>query len=504
MRNSLIFMVKFSLKTHKMGLFYTYFTTLKPIVRKPEFCETLSFIFHDLFVYLKYSFPNFYFFGILLVWIFTDFHKTRGYLMPESDILFDPINLDSTVRYKRLFDCLPRLEEPVYKTGRKPLSRSSLLKAMIYKSLRRLSTLSDLSFELNNNPTISKTLGFNPLMNAPSIERFSSFLRDSSNQEFQTIHQKLVKSLITSKVITGETVAIDSCPIVVALKENNLKTSVKDRFDKTKAPAGDPEARLGVMIHYPTPFKKKVQYFWGYKNHVVTDTMTELPLWERTKPANIHETRMAKSLIRETRDTFQLKMAAVIGDAAYDSESFLTFIVNDIKAQPIIPRNPRNTHPKGYQIKGNKVICEAGLSMYRKGKMRPKQTGILYCQYCCPIHYDTEVSYQYIVCPIFHPKFFKGKGCNALIRLEPSIREKIDYGTINFKELYNSRTSVERVFSRLLSIAMQNPTVRGLQAVSNHVTIAHICVLLIALMAQRSGQKDKIRFMKSFVPNFLD
>jgi len=44
-------------------------------------------------------------------------------------------------------------------------------------------------------------------------------------------------------------------------------------------------------------------------------------------------------------------------------------------------------------------------------------------------------------------------------------------------------------------------SVRGLQAVSNHCTIAHITVLLIALSAAKTGNKDKIRFLKSFLLN---
>ena len=62
---------------------------------------------------------------------------------------------------------------------------------------------------------------------------------------------------------------------------------------------------------------------------------------------------------------------------------------------------------------------------------------------------------------------------------------------------------MERIFSRLLSITMQNPTMRGYHANRNHITIAHIAVLLVALTAHKTGQKDKIRFVKSFVPNFL-
>lgn len=85
----------------------------------------------------------------------------------------------------------------------------------------------------------------------------------------------------------------------------------------------------------------------------------------------------------------------------------------------------------------------------------------------------------------------------------PECSGKIGYGTKRFIGVYNQRTSVARVFSRLLSISMQRPTVKGLRAIGNHCTIAHIIVLLVALTAHRTGCKNKIRFVKTFVPNFL-
>jgi hypothetical protein len=95
------------------------------------------------------------------------------------------------------------------------------------------------------------------------------------------------------------------------------------------------------------------------------------------------------------------------------------------------------------------------------------------------------------------------KGCNYLLRLSPSIRDTIDYGSQHFKTIYNQRTSVERGFSRLLAIAMQNPTVVGLTATRNHCTIAHITMLLVALAAHREGFPEKIRYVKSFLPRYL-
>jgi hypothetical protein len=139
--------------------------------------------------------------------------------------------------------------------------------------------------------------------------------------------------------------------------------------------------------------------------------------------------------------------------------------------------------------------------MYRKGKMTIK--GITYCQYSCPLHWSKGIIGHYLLCPTEHPKFFAQRGFDGFTPFSPSIREKISYRTLTFKHVYYKRTSVERVFSRLLAISMQKPTVKGLTAVRNHCTIAHITVLLVALAAHRIGCEDKIRFVKSFVPNFM-
>ncbi len=196
--------------------------------------------------------------------------------MSSTKLLFDPADLPPAIKYETLFEHLPKLPENRAKTGRRPFPRNFLLKALIYKALRRLTGLSDLTFELDNNPTISSALGFNPMAAAPSVERFSRFLHDTPHQELQRVHHQLVQVLIDSDIIKGKYLAMDSAPIVVALRENNLKTSMANRFDKNRRPGGDPDARLGVMIHYPSPCKKQVRYFWGYRNHAIIDTAMEL------------------------------------------------------------------------------------------------------------------------------------------------------------------------------------------------------------------------------------
>jgi len=129
--------------------------------------------------------------------------------------------------------------------------------------------------------------------------------------------------------------------------------------------------------------------------------------------------------------------------------------------------------------------------MHRRGKMTVKKAGITYLQYSCPSIFGKERQ-RHLLCPVAHPKFTTQKGCNTLIRLTPSIRERIDYGSKAFKELQKKRTSVERIFSRLLSISMQDLPVSGMQAVKTTAPIAHITVLLIA--SQQTVQVTRTRF----------
>jgi hypothetical protein len=119
------------------------------------------------------------------------------------------------------------------------------------------------------------------------VENFSAFLRDTENSIFQKVRDSLVSKLVELKEIKGTYLTFDSSNIPAKVKENNLKTSIKDRFDKTKRPKGDPESRLSIMVHFHQPFQKEIKYFWGYRNFVISDALSELPLLKETRAANV-------------------------------------------------------------------------------------------------------------------------------------------------------------------------------------------------------------------------
>lgn len=419
----------------------------------------------------------------------------------QPDLIL-PEHLSPRLRWEKLFQFLPAWPQSTARTGRRPIDRHSLLKALVYQRLRRMRFLRDLHTLLQDNPPIAAALGFNPYQPAPSIERYSAFLHDCPHVVLQQIRTQLTETLIREGVITGQHVGLDSCPVASAVRENNLKTVLRHpRYDKTILPRGDPDARLGFRIHHPRPGESRVDFFWGYRNHVLADLPSELPLWEITEPNSVGETSVAIPLMRATQETFTLSVQSVSGDAEYDAEAILKHIVYTLKAKPFIAINPRHVQSQtGFRREGQGVVCPANLPMPRRGKMTVK--GVTYVQFSCPFYYGRQKP-NLLICPVGHPKFTSQKGCNYLWRITDTLRDQIPYGTDAFKKHYHRRTAVERVFSRLLAITVQEPSVRGLTSVRNHCTISHIAVLLVALAAHKLGHDDRIRFVRTFVPDFL-
>lgn len=390
-----------------------------------------------------------------------------------------------------------------YHTGRKPFSHRSLLRALILKNLKGIPTLSELQNALKDNPSASHRCGFDILKPLPTVERFSSFLRDTDNKDLQKIRIYLVHELINLNVISGKYLSIDSCPILSKVKENNLKTNVKDRFNKNRICKGDSDTRLGVMVTF-SKSRKEISYFWGYCDHVVIDAQAELPIWNITKPANVHDSVMFIPIFDLIQNEFHFTISAVLGDGIYDNSAILKYVIETLKANPRITQNTRNTknQPERKISKNGNPICDGGLEMLYNSTFYDKEQDRWRRKWVCPLHHSNKYRYQFIACPVFHPKYFNQKGCYSYIRVDKDIRTKIDYGSESFKKDFNLRTGSERVFSRLLSICMQDPPVIGLRTTTNYVTIAHITVLLVSVTAAKNNVSDKVRFIKSFLPNF--
>lgn len=435
---------------------------------------------------------------------------------PREKLLFYPAKFNL---YESIFQHidLSVIKEHLPKTGRKPFSRQAICRALIYKNLKAIKTFSELTFELSTNLGIAYILGFDNRI--PSRHRLEEFIHKMPNQLLQHIRKHQIKTLINLGVITGRYLSIDSTPIIAWVKQNNQKVFVEGKFDKTKFPQGDPDARLGFMALKKHPghskeqhielfespnnkYDKQIIFFWGYRNHVIFDSLSELPLYEKTLPANVFDSKVTVPAFKELKKNFKLKPKGVLGDAAHDSEYIRKYIRCTLKAKGFIPINPRSKKEDIRLTSHNTRVCIAGFEMYPWGKF--KDRGRIRRKFVCPIIHLKNFAMKYNhQCPMNHPRFSKG-GCYAYVRIDKSYRlDIISPKSEYFKRIYKMQSGSERGFSRLLNFYMQRPMLTGLNAISNHCTLAHITILAIAIAAVKAKQKNKIRFIRGLLKFLL-
>lgn len=434
-------------------------------------------------------------------------------MYPKQNLLF-PTNLK---QYEIIFDNLDlsAILEPHQPTGRPAFSDRGICRLLIYKNLRSIKTLTELDTEVHNNSAIAHIGG---LEHIPSRRRYEDFLHNTPNQLLQEVRRKQLRTLVSSGIITGKFLSIDATPVIANVKENNPKVFVTGKFNKHKFPENDPDARLSVMLVQNTPKKqnkkeqktkqlelfpstkpknKQVQFFWGYRNYTVFDSLSELPVSETTVQANIAESKMFIPSFKNLFRYFKFKPTGVLADAIHDAEYIRKFIRKKLKAKDFIPINPRATKQEIKFTNHNTRVCIAGFEMYPWGKF--KDRGKLRRKFVCPILNLKWFAKKFPACPMNHPKFYHG-GCYAYTRLDKSYRQSaLTSKSHYFKKIYKLQSGSERGFSRLLQLYMQRPTVTSINAVSNHCTLAHITVLAIAIAAVKTNNPKKIRFIKGLL-----
>ena len=67
------------------------------------------------------------------------------------------------------------------------------------------------------------------------------------------------------------------------------KSFKKDKFSKTSPPKADKDCRLGVQTASNQHNEKKYEFYWGYKNHILVDCISGLPVCELTTGANVSD-----------------------------------------------------------------------------------------------------------------------------------------------------------------------------------------------------------------------
>jgi len=378
------------------------------------------------------------------------------------------------------------------KTGRKS-QKEALLCSFIVMKCEGFSQITDLWDYLNNNLLIAHYCGFNITKPLPSYWTFDRFIRNLDNNILKDVMKSQVLELARLGIIDTSFIGLDSTPEMANTKQNNPKSFTKNKFNPKKQPKADKDCRLGVHTASNQHNEKNYEFYWGYKNHVLCDCITGLPIFELTTTANVTDHEVAIDILKQTHSFLSINECTFIGDKGYDVKAIYNTIRDTYQGDCFIPLNKRNTkNPKLLPI--GHPVCQAGFAMNKDGKCKDRNRTKQ--KFCCPFKNSKDDN----ACTCSHIAYFNGKkhrGCTKYITIPDDYRLFIDRDSIPFKSVYALRTECERYNSRFKSTGQERLWVRNEKSVANLNTTAHISLLAIALATIKTKSTVSYRCIKS-------
>jgi hypothetical protein len=380
--------------------------------------------------------------------------------------------------YDDLFLSLNLDELPLHnaKTGRKGATNHAFVCAFIVMKCEGFSQVSDLHDYLTNNLIIAYYCGFNIFEPLPSYASFTRFIRDFDNEILQKIMKSTVLKATGLGLISNKFIALDATPIKANVCNNNPKSFSPNKFTKGAQPKSDKDCRLGVQTASNSKNEQKFEFYWGYKNHILVDCISGLPICEITTGANVSDSSTCLPLLAKTNAFLPLYGFNFLADKAYDNKQTYNTVKELYSGNCFIPLNQRNTkNPAKLPIET--PFCEGGLLMHKCGTF--SDNGRTRQKFCCPFKSNKKG-----ICPCNHKNWNNGKknrGCTKYFTLPSDYRLKIDRNSISFKSIYSLRTEAERYNSRFKLTGCERVFVRNENSVKNLNTLAHISLLTIAI-----------------------
>ena len=432
-------------------------------------------------------------------------------MIPDS-LVFDQTTLarllehDALVqRYRQCFALLDwsavdKRDARRHAPGPSPHPLSAYLKAFLIRISEGKSFMTQLRTFLLEHPLLVVELGFRLVLDptqpygfdvartVPSARWLREQLRRLDPELLQTLLRGTVSALQAEIPGLGETVAFDVKHLYAWVKENNPRQYVKDRYDKTRQPKGDPDCRVGVKRstnqEQPDGSTKEVkEYLWGYGSGVAAATIPpygDVVLAEFTQPFNENDVTYYRPLYLRAMLALGFYPTHVTADAAFDAwyvyecaarHGGIGAVPLNQHAHPVFPRDPDGTPRCPLQLRMTPTYQFEHTNGYRAQRFR------------CPLLFPTITGQG---CD--HEQFAKGKGCvkDVNIELGGQMRVTLDRDGPLYQAIYTQRTCCERENSQAQALGIERPKVRNGHSVTHLNTLTYVVINVRALQRAKS------------------
>ena len=361
-------------------------------------------------------------------------------------------------------------------------------------------------------PAPNQPLGFNTLASLPTQRHLNRLFRQLPNPAIQFLLADSVRlilvELATLATLPLECVSLDTKHVIAWVKENNPKAYVKNRYDKTKQPPGDPDCRLGCKRRRnqsptePTPTRNPIaaaratigEYYWGYGSGIV---VAKVPGWgefvmaELTQPFDHGDVSYFFPLMRLTEERLGYRPRYGTFDAAFDAWYVYAHFYSEndpasgFAAVPFAGKGGYTQHGRQFDPAGL-PLCAAGLAMPLKFTYIDRTTCLVEHErgkYVCPFR---EQPARKKGCPIHHPNA-KKQGCTAMmpISIGARLRYTLDRDSDLYKQIYRQRSATERINSQAVALGIERPHLRNGPAIANQNTLIYLLINLRFLQRLR-------------------
>jgi len=440
----------------------------------------------------------------------------------------DVENLGDLERLRLVLKALP--DEPLMQkleaergNGRDEYPIRAMWNSIIASYVFQHDSIEKLRRELLRNDRLRWLCGFDSLKEAQDAVgdpwNYTRFFQNVEKhpEELDAIFDRLVEQLYKILPDFGLHLAIDSTHI-----ESHGRARGKETLEKLRCqgPDGrrDLDADWGKKTYEckkkdGTVVKKTFKWF-GYKLHLLVDAIYELPIAYEVTKASGPDNKIGAQLIETWARGFPQMLSrceALTGDRGYDDGKILKqlWVGNDPdnprRILPIIPK--RNDWSKESKYDDRPLFegvdnitydCQGQLYCYchQSGKRR-KMVYYGYeqdrdCQkWRCPV-----AAHNHVYKCESYGRCSKNKTYGRIVRVkrdfDPRTFLPIARTSMKFDRIYNERTSVERVFSRLdVDYGFENHYIRGQSKMHFRCGFALIVMLSMALGRSMENSKRK-------------
>ena len=368
--------------------------------------------------------------------------------------------------------------------------------------------------ELSRNGELRGLCGFDPMLGAaavPSDDAFGRFLAVVMEHQvrLQTMFDELVDQLKQELPDLGRRIAVDgkALPSFGRPVRDEDKRARQDRRRDNDADWGKKSYR-GTRKDGST--WKKVSSWFGFKLHLLVDSTYELPLAFEVTVASRNDSPEMLPLVEQLEQRHpQLAADAEIltADKGYDSTANNRDLYADYGIKPVIDKRTLwkdgETTRALFDDRADSFVYDEHGGVYCICPQTGEQRALIFAgfdkdrdclKYRCPAAacgLDCQGRAQ---CEANAQVGPFGRVVRVPLAKDWRVFTPIARSSQQWNKLYNARSSVERVNSRIdCVLGFERHTIRGGEKMKMRMTLALVVMLAMALGRIRAGHSDQLR-----------